>query len=386
MQQHCKIPGKNEIGLYFHIPFCTRKCDYCHFYVIPDKASYKSQFLKGLKLEWDRWLPFFKGKTITSIYFGGGTPALIGPPAISEILSWIKGHVSFTTDPIEITLEANPEDVTRALMSDYARAGINRISIGLQTLDDRLLKILGRIHDSTKGINAVLATAEAGIKNISVDLIYDLPNQTLQSWESSLEGVSKLPISHLSLYNLTIEPHTVFFKYREELEQKLPSHDVSLQMYELAIQMLPISGLEQYEISAFAKNGAYSRHNVGYWIGRPFIGLGPSAFSYWKGKRFRNVANLNRYCRALEQGESPIDFEEKLTPDASLRELLVIQLRLLCGVNMDLFQKQHGEVDEITQKELQRLCKAGLLEKKGAVIKLTHKGVLLYDNVAADLI
>jgi oxygen-independent coproporphyrinogen-3 oxidase len=194
------------------------------------------------------------------------------------------------------------------------------------------------------------------------------------------------PITHLSLYNLTIEPHTVFFKYREDIERKLPSHDVSQRMYEMAIEFIPQYGLNQYEISAFAKPGFHSRHNVGYWIARPFIGFGPSAFSYWEEKRFRNVANLNRYCRALEEGKSPIDFEEKLTKDAGQRELLVIQLRLLEGLDLIHFQKRHGELDEITQDDLKRLSQEGLIENHGKVIRLTKRGIFLYDTVASDLI
>jgi oxygen-independent coproporphyrinogen-3 oxidase len=377
---------ENEVSLYFHIPFCTKKCYYCHFFVLPNKDPFKKQLLEGLRLEWSYWLPFLKGKTVTSIYFGGGTPALIGPHAIQEIIGWVKDSLPFTTKHPEITLEANPEDVTLQLMSDYAQAGVNRVSIGLQTLDDDLLKVLGRIHNAQKGIEAVHITSEAGINNISVDLIYDLPGQTLQSWESSLEGISQLPITHLSLYNLTIEPQTVFFKYREDIERKLPSHDVSQRMYEVAIELIPQYGLNQYEISAFAKPGFHSRHNVGYWIARPFIGFGPSAFSYWEEKRFRNVANLNRYCRALEKGESPIDFEEKLAKDASQRELLVIQLRLLEGLDLIHFQKRHGELDEITQEDLKRLSHEGLIEKQGEVIRLTKRGIFLYDTVASDLI
>lgn len=341
--------------------------------------------MHGLKLEWERWLPALQGHKITSIYFGGGTPALIGAPAIADIIGWVKASLAFSSPNPEITLEANPEDVTVALMADYAKAGINRVSIGLQTLDDALLKILGRIHNAHKGIDAVWKTAEAGISNISVDLIYDLPEQSVQSWQASLEGVKLLPITHLSLYNLTIEPHTVFFKYKMDIERRLPTRDDSLKMYELALEMLPQSDLLQYEISAFAKHGAYARHNVGYWIGRPFIGFGPSAFSHWKGKRFRNVANLNRYCSALEKGESPIDFEEQLSPEASRRELLVIQLRLLSGVDLTAFQQRHGPLDEETFAVLEKLFQEGLVEQQ-ETLKLTKRGILLYDTVATELI
>lgn len=386
MSGEIPLPVEGEVSLYFHIPFCTRKCSYCHFYVIPNKDPFKQQLMHGLELEWKRSLPMLQGNKIATIYFGGGTPALIGPHAIAQVLEMVASTMPFTETPPEITLEANPEDVTPQLMRDYASAGINRVSIGVQTLDNALLQVLGRIHNAQKALEAVQHTAAAGIDNISIDLIYDLPGQTLESWKNSLEGISGLPITHLSLYNLTIEPQTVFFKYRKEIEKQLPSHDVSLQMYEMAIDLLPTRHLKQYEISAFAKDNAYSHHNVGYWIGRPFLGFGPSAFSYWQGKRFRNVAHLGKYCRALDEGHTPIDFEEQLPDAERRRELFVIQLRLLCGVDLAAFEQRHGKLDEETYATLQHLCNQGLITNKDNAFRLTRKGLFLYDTIATELI
>lgn len=353
--------------------------------MIPDKDPHKQQLMKGFKLEWDRWKSALQKKKIVSIYFGGGTPALIGAPAISEILSWIRESVEFFGSP-EITLEANPENITSELMRDYCQAGINRVSIGIQTLDDKLLTLLQRLHSAKKAVDAVYLTAAAGISNISVDLMYDLPGQTLQSWQHTLNEVQKLPITHLSLYNLTIEPHTVFFKYRKILSAQQPDPDVSLAMYQTTVDCLGEYNLQQYEISAFAKPDFYSRHNVGYWVARPFLGLGPSAFSYWDKKRFRNVANLSRYCKALEAGESPIDFEEELDPQAQLRELLTINLRVLAGVDLAIFQARNGILDDDTLATLSFLTKKGLLESIGQNVKLSAQGILLYDTIASELI
>lgn len=380
----------DEVSLYFHIPFCTHKCAYCHFYVIPDKEPFKQQLIKGLSVEWERSLPLLQGKTISTIYFGGGTPALFGAEAIGEILSWIRHSVSMADMSLsadaEITLEANPENITRDLMEAYRLVGINRISIGIQTLDDELLKVLQRIHGSKKALDAVFLTAEAGISNISVDLMYDLPGQTEKSWKNTLEGIVRLPISHLSLYNLTIEPHTLFFKNKEILAKKIPNEEESLKMYEMAVEELESHGLARYEISAFAKPGYYSRHNVGYWTGRSFLGLGPSAFSYWEGKRFRNVANLSRYTKSLCAGDSPVDFEEELSPFSHVREMLAIQLRLLSGVDLNFFQKIHGTFDDETKQTLVKLETEGLLERINNQIQLTKKGILFYDTVAVELI
>lgn len=374
------------IGLYFHVPFCTRKCAYCHFYVLPDKEPFKIQLLQGFKLEWEHWLPFMQGKKVSTVYFGGGTPALIGAKAIEEILNRTQKALSFATECPEITLEANPENITLELIKDYASVGVNRVSIGIQTLDNHLLSVLQRQHSAKKAVEAVWLTSDAGIKNISVDVMYDLPGQTLPIWIETLEGVCKLPLTHLSLYNLTIEPHTVFFKYQESLRSQLPDPEASLQMYEKAIEILSAHGLTQYEISAFAKDGMQAQHNVGYWTAKPFLGFGPSAFSYWEGRRFRNVANLSRYCRALEAGENPIDFEEKLDADASRRELLAIGLRMMSGVNLTEFEKEHGLLGGELRSVLSDLRDERLLRNDEEVWSLTKRGVLFYDTVAAEIV
>lgn len=341
--------------------------------------------MKGLLIEWTRWLPILSQAKVVSIYFGGGTPALLGAISIGEILSWIyKG--AFVSEKAEITLETNPENVTLENMKSYAEIGINRISIGVQTLDDQILKLLNRIHHPLKAIEAITTTAEAGIHNISIDLMYDLPGQTLTIWENTLQQIKTLPISHLSLYNLTIEPHTLFFKTQGKIRQMLPNEKESLQMYEMAVNKLEKMGLHQYEISAFAKSHQKSFHNSGYWTGRPFLGFGPSAFSYLNGKRFRNIANLNRYTDALEKGDSPVDFEEKLSHEAHLRELLAINLRLIEGVDLCCFQEQHGQLDTRTMTVISQLQSLNFLEFRNSRLKLSKRGILFYDTVATEII
>lgn len=368
-------------SLYFHIPFCTRKCDYCHFFVLPDKPELKQQLMIGLEKEWLLRKPQLRNKSIATVYFGGGTPALIGPEAIARILDWIQPDPS-----TEITLEANPENVTEELMRGYKKAGINRVSIGIQTLDASLLTTLGRLHRPQKAIEAVLTTHAAGIDNISIDLMYDLPGQNLGQWENTLNQTGKLPIRHLSLYNLTIEPHTVFFKKERQLRSMMPDEEASLTMYQNAIAYLESIGLMQYEISAFAQEGFASKHNSGYWTGREFLGFGPSAFSYWGGTRFRNIANLNKYSRGLEEGQFPLDFTETLEPEARRRELLAIRLRLKEGVKLSEFEKEWGKLEPSIHHDLQRVINEGLLFSNSDIFKLTPRGVLCYDTVAAELI
>lgn len=376
--------GDSPISLYFHIPFCKKKCDYCHFYVIPEKEESKTLLLHSLEIEWKNYLPLLKKKKIVSIYFGGGTPSLFGPGRISEILDWVFKETTVAED-VEITLEANPENITFSLIEAYKKAGINRLSIGVQSLEANLLEILGRNHPPSTAMRSIYTAAEAGISNLSIDLMYDLPHQTLEDWAHTLEQIENLPISHLSLYNLTIEPHTIFFKNRKHLVPKLPSEETSLAMYEMAIDKMEKRGLLQYEISAFAKPGCISRHNSGYWTGRPFLGLGPSAFSFWEGKRFQNVPHLKKYAEALKEGASPVHFEEALDPEALRRELFVIQLRLKQGVDLAKFEKTFGKLQESTTMQLLDLEKKGWIHF-GSTVSLSKQGILFYDSVASELI
>ncbi|MBS0647892.1 MAG: radical SAM family heme chaperone HemW [Verrucomicrobia bacterium] len=363
----------SEISLYFHIPFCRRKCPYCHFYVVPFEKKIHTTLLESLRLEWDLYKHHLQGKKIVSVYFGGGTPFLIGPDSIAEILSWISPPSS-----AEITLEANPEDVTLEAMQAFAKAGINRVSLGIQSLDDKLLKILGRHHTSLEARGAVLSTAEAGISNITIDLMYEIPEQTLLTWKNTLAQLSELPITHLSLYNLTIEPQTVFYKKRSLLTPLLPSSEDSLSMLNSAVETLEKIGLHRYEISAFAKEGSIARHNTGYWLGRPFLGFGPSAFSYFEGKRYRNFCDLKKYAALLQTGKSPVDFAEQLSPIASLHERLAIQLRLLEGIDTREFP-----IDPSLYKKLQD---KGWLQIQGTRARLSPQGLLFYDSVAEEIV
>lgn len=369
--------SKEPVSLYWHIPFCSHKCGYCHFYVLPDKDALKDELLRGFALEWQRVSPLLYNKEIVSIYFGGGTPALFGPQRIATVLSWIDT----LAEQCEITLEANPDEATPELLKAYAGVGINRLSVGVQSLDNALLKTLTRRHDARQAIT-VIEHAAKHFGNITIDLMYDLPGQSLEAWEHTLAQAIQLPINHLSLYNLTIEPHTQFFRDHERLKPLIPNSEISQRMYELAIDELNAAGLKQYEVSAFARPSFQSRHNSGYWTGRSFYGFGPSAFSYWHARRFRNIANQRRYVDLLSKGDSPVDFDEQLTPAAQRRELLVIQLRLLDGVDLTQF----GVLEEETLSTIRELSQHGLLIEQHGRLRLTERGRLCYDTVATELI
>jgi len=356
------------ISLYFHFPFCIKKCPYCHFYVVPSKNH--DFFLKALLKEWEIRFHEIEGREIVSVYFGGGTPILF-IKGIQAILKRIQAR--------EITVETNPENVTSDQMKRLQDLGVNRISIGVQSLSNFLLKHLGRSHTAQQATDAIEIAHEVGIKNISIDLMYEIPYQTFDIWEETVKKVCRLPIMHLSLYNLTFEPHTVFKKKERKLKPHLPKEEIARAMLDTAVESFEQAGLKRYEISAFARNDQFSIHNVGYWTDRPFIGFGPSAFSYFKGKRFRNVCNMNHYIKKLNAGVFPVDFEEKLSPIRSLHETLAVGLRLIDGISF-------SNLPLSTQEILEKLSKEKWIFYKNGHAKLTEKGRLFYDTVAEKII
>lgn len=359
-------------SLYIHVPFCRKKCPYCHFFVVKFDEN-KIDAFTDLLIKEIQSKEF--DEPLHSIYFGGGTPYLLGPKNVEKILSLFSSCK-------EISLEANPEDVDLATMKGYKEVGINRVSIGVQSFDDALLKILGRNHSGEKARQGVIDTYTSGIENITIDLMYDIPTQTRKQFQESLDVCSLLPISHLSLYNLTIEPFTPFKKKEKALEILRPSSKDSTLMLDDAIKTLKAMGLHRYEISAFAKKGKESIHNTGYWKGTPFHGVGPSAFSYIDGARFQNVCNMRVYAEKVRQGEDPVAFYEKLDPRASQRELLMTGIRMLCGVEKRFFEETLLERKE----SIEALVKEGYLKETSKRLSLTKKGLLFYDDVASDLI
>lgn len=375
-------------SLYIHIPFCKKKCPYCHFFVLKHAKDKEAEFVAALKKEWDLRKEHFKGKTLTSIYFGGGTPTQLSSRALNQILLAIKQSAHVSPD-CEITLEANPEDLIQhsANLKAYRASGFNRLSIGVQSFDNELLKALGREHSALDAQRALTLANGAGFENISIDLMYETPHQTLESWEKTLQTASKQPITHISLYNLTFEPGAKFFRIQDQLTPHLPTEDAATRMFLLCDEVLSNASLKRYEISAFAKEGYQSRHNLGYWQGRPFIGLGPSAFSYWERQRFQNVANFPKYLDDVNRSKLPTDFIDSISPSAHQKEMLAVGLRPLEGVERAKFEAHYGPFDTETLKALKRLEEDQLItinsEQK---ISLTPRGRLFHDSVAMQLI
>ena len=374
-------------SLYIHVPFCKRKCGYCHFYVLKPNASNISLFLNNLKKEMKLHLPSFQGQTLKSLYLGGGTPSLLDEASLKQLFSDLKQYVNFAPETTEITLEMNPETGKSWDFTKLVNLGVNRLSLGVQSFDSNLLTLLERDH-TTSDVEIVCNKAlKAGLTNISCDLMYEVPNQSLELWKDTLQTLTKFPFTHLSLYNLTIEPNTSFYKRREELTKSICSLQEQREMYCYAKEFLENEGWWQYEISAFAKQGLFSQHNTGYWHGRNFIGLGPSAFSYLHPKRFQNTPNLLKWGKFLKEEKTPVSFEEILPQKEKRRELLAIALRLLEGVRLDYFEEKWGKLSSQDHQNIHLLKRQGLLKSPTTnKLSLTYEGILHYDTVASELI
>lgn len=371
-----------DLSLYFHIPFCKKKCPYCHFFVIANAKSHEKAYMEALKKEWDLKLPLIQGRKIRSIYLGGGTPTELSTPSLLALLNWVKKDCSL--DPsIEITIESNPENITKELIEALVQmGGVNRLSLGVQSLEEDSLLQIGRAHTPSVAKEALFIARENGIENLTIDLLYDLPGQTLSHLEKTLDQLASLPITHLSLYNLVIEPGTAFERQKKKILPLIPKEEISILMLDLAVQKLEALGLKRYEISAFAKPGFEAVHNMRYWKGSSFFGYGPSAFSYEEGRRFQNVCDLKRYIALLEEGGIPIDFEEKLPYPQNIKERIAIALRPLEGVDLAPYFPLPADLSS----SIENLTKEGFLQKKENHIALTPNGLKFYDTVATEII
>lgn len=370
--------GQKDFSIYIHIPFCRRKCPYCHFYVIKNEADlYEPLYnalIEDMKADRERTCD----KHLVSIYFGGGTPSLFPPELIKKLIdAAIESALSHAPD-IEITLEVNPEDVSFEKIKLFQKAGINRISMGIQTLSAPLLKKIGRRHSPEDALNAIDTIIAAGIDNISVDLMLDLPSESFDQVESTLDAILQKQITHISLYNLILEEGSAFERVANKIKKRMPQPHESLMRWEWVIDKLSHADFVRYEISAFSKKDLFrSRHNLGYWQARPFLGYGPSAFSYWNGTRFSKTASIKEYINC----PGKLDFEETLSPTASQAEQLAVALRVLDGTALSLYQ-----IDARLDKQIKQLICDALLEQKEDLLRLTLKGRLFYDLVGTALV
>jgi len=367
-------------GIYLHIPFCRKACHYCDFH-FSTQLNYVPRMVKAMAQELTTRSSELMAP-IQTIYFGGGTPSLLGEEELGHLLSTI--HLNYSSEgPMEVTLEANPEDLTEDRLAVWRTLGINRLSLGLQTLNDAELSWMNREHDSQKSLDAVKMAQKMGFDNITVDLIYGSKFQTPQTWQQTIQAIIELGVPHVSAYNLTIESGTALgIKVKKGQEPEIDD-ELSSVLFTLLAEELTAAGYEQYEISNFAKPFCRSRHNSNYWKGTPYLGIGPSAHSFNGQVRRWNVSNNHLYMKAIE---SDLTFSEEEFIDlrTAFNEYIMTGLRTLEGCNLDEMTKRFGpERTASFIKGMQRY--EGCYLVSGRSIRLNQKGRLLADKIASDL-
>ena len=373
--------------LYIHVPFCQSKCGYCAFASAPPSPEELSEYPELLIRELRSRPP--ASEPLQSIYFGGGTPSLLLPEQITVLLGQIADCVGISPQA-EITLEANPGTVTFSSLSAFRAGGINRLSLGIQSFDNRLLTTLGRIHTSEQAYRAFQEARTAGFTNISIDLMHSLPGQSLEQWRKELQRALALNPEHISVYGLTVEEGTPFASVYPPDSPTLADEDLSADMYELTDELLTGAGFDHYEIANFCRPGHASRHNCGYWNRDGYLGLGVAAHSFFKvgyGLRCANDTDLESYHQRIHSGKiSPIDGEH-LTMKEAMAEFLFLGLRLSAGVSITRFRQEFGQtIQSVYSTEMETLITRELLSQSGTILSLTPRGRLLSNQVFSCLL
>ncbi|RKD34749.1 radical SAM family heme chaperone HemW [Thermohalobacter berrensis] len=375
-----------EIGVYIHIPFCKSKCYYCDFNSFPEKFNLVEKYVYYIKKEIDIYAKEYPNCIIKTVFIGGGTPSAIEARYIEEIINYLFKKFK-TEEKIEISIECNPKTLTREKLRTYRNIGINRISIGLQSLNDNLLRKIGRIHTSGDFFNSLKLIKEEGFENINVDIMFNLPSQTLEDVINTLKRVITLDIKHISFYSLKIEKGTPFYKLYNQSKLKLPSEDLERRMYYKGKEILEKNGFKHYEISNFAKEDFKCRHNIIYWKVKPYLGIGLSAHSNLSKKRWRNVASFESYFKYLEKDKKPIIELEKIDSQTEISEFMILGLRLVDGINKAEFRERFKiDIHNIYNKQLIKLKDLGLIREDKENIKLTKKGLDLANIVFMEFI
>ncbi len=371
-----------ERGLYIHIPFCASKCAYCDFYSLPIHALH-NDYVDALCSSAYLMSKKFKETLFTSVYLGGGTPSILSAELLKKLLLYIKESFSIANDA-EFTIEANPATLTHEKLSVITNGGINRLSLGCQSAVDNELKKLCRLHNFEEFSKSFLMAREHGINNISVDLMYGIPHQTLASLLYSIDAVAYLSPDHISLYGLRVEPDTPFGRNSELI---LPSDDLQCEMYEKAVERLDLLGYKRYEISNFAKNGHFSRHNMRYWQCGEYLGLGAAAHSYIDGERYSYPRDAKLYIDSLKNGKIPSPCDAtKLSCEDKLSEYIMLSLRLEKGLSLENLKNLFGEksVGELIKNSLPYVPKFMKLEAD--TLRFTTKGFLVSNTILSTLI
>ena len=371
-------------GIYIHTPFCKRRCIYCDFFSTTQSEK-KPAYVHALCQELDMRKNYLEGEDIETIYLGGGTPSQLSQKELEEIFSTLY-NIYKVKDNAEITLEANPDDLTPEYVHMLRTLPINRISMGIQTFQEETLKLLHRRHTARQAIEAFQRCREADFQNISIDLMYGLPGETLDTWKENLQQAIALRPEHISAYHLIYEEGTALWKLREQHQVEEADEDLSVTLFRTLIEELTHAGYEHYEISNFCLPELHSRHNSSYWTGKKYLGFGPSAHSFNGTSRQWNVASLDKYIHAIQQGK--LDYEiEELDIYTRYNDFVITTIRTHWGMSLSQLRSIYGE-------ELYRYClrmakphlAQGVLEMKGDTLKLTKEGIFISDGIMSDLL
>lgn len=365
-------------GIYLHIPFCKSKCAYCNFFSVVSEKQ-RIDFLEALKKETVKRKDYLGGEEVRTIYFGGGTPSLLKPSEIAGILDVLYKNFKIIENP-EITLEANPDTVSRESLLEYKSLGINRISVGIQSFFDDDLQYLSRKHDSRHARQVLDWAQEAGFQEVTMDLIYGIPTLTDEKWRQNLEIFFATGINHLSAYALTVEEKTVLGQHINKGVAAPVDEESVIRQYKILVEMAENQGFEHYEISNFARPGHYSKHNCIYWKGEKYLGLGPSAHSYDGDSRQWNVASVKDYCESYS-------FErEELTLDDRYNEYIMTSLRTMWGVDLEYIRENFGEkYAKLIENNVKKHIFDGKMHKNSSKYVLNDDGMLFADGIAAEL-
>ena len=383
------MDNQQDIGLYLHIPFCLSKCSYCDFFsIVTGNEGLKRRYITALIKEMEIYRQKKKDISLSTIYLGGGTPTILDGIQINEIISSCFSNFQIAGNKkMEITIEANPGTIEIEKSKILLQSGINRLSIGAQSLDNRVLKKIGRVHTKEDFLASYNAAREAGFSNINIDLMFGLPGQSKAGFEKTLTGIIKLKPEHVSLYGLSIESGTPLELLIAAGKIKLPSDDLSNDLFVMAIELLKEHNYEHYEISNFALPGKRSIHNQIYWNDKSYLGLGAGATSYLDNKRYRNYQDLEQYIELLNYGILPVEYQEILSMRERMSEKIILKLRMMEGLDKnDFFNQFKTSVEHVFGKELYTLKEQGLLAENKTRYLLTKKGISLANNVFTEFI
>lgn len=370
-------------GVYLHIPFCHKRCHYCDFYSVAGSAR-KAELLEAMEAE-IRMRGNYLDEPVETIYFGGGTPSLLKAGEVARLLEAVFDEYDVIPFP-EITFEVNPDDLTSVYLSELRQLGINRLSIGLQSVCDAHLQLMNRRHDSAQSLMAIELAVETGFENFSVDMIYGIPGLTAKKWEVELREVLLFPIPHLSAYHLTIEPNTVFAHWLQKGKIKMPDEEESFLQFQILRKITAEHGLDHYEISNFARPGFFSQHNVHYWDDVKYLGIGPSAHSFNLSSREWNISSIVDYITGINQGKRVYE-TENLDKRDHFNEYLIRAIRTKWGLDLEKIKnnfgsEKYGYVYHMAKKYLS----GGMLSESDGKLKLTEKGMFVSDALLEDLL